>query len=215
MLKGALYSLSCSNLKSSEVAVFNGQDMGSFKCTNGVLLEQSVENSQGRSGIGLANCFTLDWLHSIEEQKPTIIKGSTFACTITGNMISPNGSNYNSHGNKEKLSAWIEDKLKNESNSLENLAEIILNHFDGDFSLLILSKKGPEHIIAACKNASMIIGIDEDGIEVSSDSSTISDYITRYVDLDSHHMAIIRPEKDRSYFVSTEISSKSNKIFLN
>lgn len=184
---------------SAGVAIF---DKGEFKRVraSGKLSELSKklenENFSGPIGIGHTRWAT----HGVPSERnahPHKVEGVSIVHNgIIENYqeikerLSKSGSTFTSDTDSELVAHLIAGKLR-QTNDLAKAVEQVIPELRGAYSVLAVSEKQPDTIVAFKNGPPLVLGVGENEIVVASDVQAIVSYTKKVVYLDDHEVAIV------------------------
>lgn len=206
LIKG-LHRLEYRGYDSAGIALLNEGEIKLYKCKGKVSdLEAFAagKNTSGTVGIGHTrwathgppNDINAHPHYSMSEELVIIHNGIIENYATLKEGLSNRGYVFKSDTDTEVLAHLIEDIQHKEQVPLEEAVRLALNEVVGAYSIVILSKKEPNKLIAAKKGSPMVIGIGNEEFYIASDATPIVEHTRNVVYLDDEEIAIAEPGKE-------------------
>lgn len=202
VLKG-LKRLEYRGYDSAGIAVLNGSSLNMFKRSGKVANLESyamVHNTEGHAAIGhtrwathgLPNDINAHPHFSNDESIAVIHNGIIENYDALKKELIAHGYNFKSETDTEVLVHLIDDIRKNDNITLSEAVRRALNHVDGAYAIVVISKDNPNQLVAARKSSPLVVGIGNEGdFFLASDATPIIEYTKRVVYLNDEEIAVV------------------------
>ncbi len=202
VLKG-LKRLEYRGYDSAGIAVLNGEALNMFKRSGKVanLEAYAMEhNTEGHAAIGhtrwathgLPNDVNAHPHFSNDESIAVIHNGIIENYDTLKKKLIAYGFTFQSETDTEVLVHLIDHIRKNDNLSIAEAVRRSLNHVEGAYAIVVISKDNPNQLVAARKSSPLVVGIGNEGdFFLASDATPIIEYTKRVVYLNDEEIAVV------------------------
>lgn len=107
--------------------------------------------------------------------------------------LSAKGYRFSSDTDTEVAVVQIEDELKSAA-SFPQAVRQAMQKFRGAFAFLIMNKDNPQMLVAAKRNAPLLVGRGEKGMMAASDVPALAGHVSKFAYLDDDELALLSPQ---------------------
>ncbi len=107
--------------------------------------------------------------------------------------LSAKGYRFSSDTDTEVAVVQIEDELKSAA-SFPQAVRQAMQKFRGSFAFLIMNKDNPQMLLAAKRNAPLLVGRGEKGMMAASDVPALAGHVSEFAYLDDDELALLSPQ---------------------